>query len=220
MSRISWDTYFMKIAEFAKERSTCIRRQVGAIIVRDNRILSTGYNGAPSGCSHCTKDGCMREKLNIPSGERHEICCAVHAEQNAIAQAAYSGTSVKDATMYITCQPCSICSKLMINAGIKKIVFEGDYPDDFSLNFLKEAGVRVVKLDDEKKTIGEWCQKLDMDIFTYEGFNREDLDLFERKFSRADFLKNVARCSMIHVTPNIYNELENYKLSKGGHLND
>jgi len=211
MSRVSWDTYFMKIAEFAKERSTCMRRQVGAIIVRDNRILSTGYNGAPSGCSHCTKDGmCMRESLNIPSGQRHEICRAVHAEQNAIVQAAYSGVSVKDSTIYVTCQPCSICTKLIINAGIKKIIFEGNYPDDFSLSFLKESGVRVVRLNDEK-TIGGWCKELDIKILDHDGFDRTDSHLFEKKFSKIDFLTGVARCTIVKVTPDMFYELEKLK---------
>jgi len=211
MSRVSWDSYFMKIAEFAKERSTCIRRQVGAVIVRDNRILSTGYNGAPSGCSHCTNDGrCMRETLEIPSGERHEICRAVHAEQNAIAQAAYSGVSVKDSTIYITCKPCSMCSKLIINAGIARIVFDGDYPDDFSLSFLEEARVRVVKLNDEK-LIGDWCRELDIKILNYDGFDREDLNLFERKFNKIDFLTGVARCTHVKVRPDMYFELQELK---------
>jgi len=144
--RPSWDEYFMDIVELVKTRSTCIRRQVGALIVKDKRILSTGYNGAPSGCSHCTQTGCLREKLNIPSGQRHELCRAIHAEQNAIVQAAYSGTSVKDGTLYVTHQPCVMCAKMAINAGIKKIVFRGDYPDELSMQLLEEAGIEVVRL--------------------------------------------------------------------------
>lgn len=145
--RPSWDEYFMSIVELIKTRSTCLRRQVGALIVKDKRILATGYNGAPVGCKHCGETGCLRDKLNVPSGQRHEICRATHAEQNAIAQAAYSGTSVKDGIMYVTTQPCVLCAKLAINAGISKIVFNGDYPDELSMELLKEAGVRVVKYD-------------------------------------------------------------------------
>lgn len=146
--RPSWDEYFMDIVELVKKRSTCLRRQVGALIVKDKRILATGYNGAPVGCKHCEEIGCLRDKLNIPSGQRHEICRAAHAEQNAIVQAAYSGTSVKDSTMYVTTQPCVLCAKLIINAGITKIVFKGDYPDRLAMELLQEAGVRVVKYED------------------------------------------------------------------------
>jgi dCMP deaminase len=143
--RPSWDEYFMEIVELIKTRSTCLRRQVGALIVKDKRILSTGYNGAPSGCQHCTEIGCLREEMNIPSGQRHELCRAMHAEQNAIVQAAYSGTSLSGGTLYVTHQPCSLCAKLAINAGIHKIIFKGEYPDDLAMDILKEAGVRVVK---------------------------------------------------------------------------
>jgi len=145
--RPSWDDYFMSITELVKTRSTCLRRQVGAIIVKDKRILATGYNGAPVDCKHCEEVGCLREKLGIPSGQRHEICRATHAEQNAIAQAAYSGTSIKNSTLYVTTQPCVLCAKLAINAGISKIVFKGDYPDELSMELLKEAGVRVLKYE-------------------------------------------------------------------------
>lgn len=144
--RPSWDEYFMDIVELVKTRSTCLRRQVGALIVKDKRILSTGYNGAPSGCSHCLERGCLREKLNIPSGQRHELCRGIHAEQNAIVQAAYSGTSVKGGTLYVTHQPCVMCAKMAINAGIVKIVFRGEYPDELSMELLEEAGIDVVKL--------------------------------------------------------------------------
>ncbi|RCX14329.1 dCMP deaminase [Anaerobacterium chartisolvens] len=143
--RPTWDEYFMDIVNLIKTRSTCIRRQVGALIVKDKRILATGYNGAPVGCKHCAEIGCMREQMQIPSGERHELCRAIHAEQNAIVQAAYSGTSVKDGTMYVTHQPCVLCAKMIINSGIKKVVFSGEYPDKLSSELLKEAGVRVVK---------------------------------------------------------------------------
>lgn len=147
--RPTWDEYFMKIVELVKSRSTCLRRHVGALIVKDKRILSTGYNGAPTGCKHCSEVGCLREKMNIPSGERHELCRASHAEQNAIAQAAYSGTSIKGGVLYVTDQPCVLCAKLAINAGIEKIVFKGDYPDKLSMDLLQEAGIRVVKYGTE-----------------------------------------------------------------------
>ena len=145
--RPTWDEYFMDIVELIKTRSTCIRRQVGALIVKDKRILSTGYNGAPAGCRHCSDIGCLRADLNIPSGQRHELCRAIHAEQNAIVQAAYAGTSVKGGTLYVTHQPCVLCAKIVINSGIKKIVFKGDYPDELGMELLKEAGIRVVKLE-------------------------------------------------------------------------
>jgi len=148
--RPSWDEYFMNIVDLVKTRSTCLRRQVGALIVKDKRILASGYNGAPVGCKHCAEVGCIRNELNIPSGQRHEICRATHAEQNAIVQAAYSGTSIKGATMYVTTQPCVLCAKLCINAGITKIIFRGDYPDELAMELLKEAGVRVIKYEDPK----------------------------------------------------------------------
>jgi len=138
----------MEIVELVKKRSTCLRRQVGALIVKDKRILATGYNGAPVGCRHCSETGCLRDQLGIPSGQRHEICRAAHAEQNAIAQAAYSGTSVKGGIMYVTTQPCVLCAKLIINAGIIKVVFKGDYPDDLAMDLFKEASVRVVKYEE------------------------------------------------------------------------
>jgi dCMP deaminase len=147
LMRPSWDEYFMQIVELIKTRSTCLRRQVGALIVKDKRILSTGYNGAPMGCKHCSEIGCLREQLKVPSGQRHELCRAIHAEQNAIVQAAYSGTSVKGGTLYVTNQPCVLCSKMIINAGIKKIVFNGDYPDELAMEMLKEAGIRVIKFE-------------------------------------------------------------------------
>jgi dCMP deaminase len=151
MARPSWDDYFMQIVDLVKTRSTCLRRQVGALIVKDKRILASGYNGAPSGVSHCAEVGCLRQQLNIPSGERHELCRAIHAEQNAIVQAAYSGTSVNDSTMYVSLQPCSLCAKLMINAGIKKLVFRGSYPDELALSMLNEAGVELVNFDEVEK---------------------------------------------------------------------
>lgn len=143
--RPRWDEYFMDIVELVKTRSTCLRRQVGAVIVKNKRILATGYNGVPTGIEHCDRVGCLRQKYNIPSGQRHELCRAVHAEQNAIVQAAMAGTSIYGATIYINAQPCSLCAKMIINAGIKKIIFKGEYPDELAMQMLKEAGVRVVK---------------------------------------------------------------------------
>ncbi len=145
--RPTWDEYFMQIVELVKTRSTCLRRQVGALIVKDKRILASGYNGAPMGCKHCSETGCLRDQLNIPSGERHELCRASHAEQNAIAQAAYSGISIKGGTLYVTHQPCVLCAKLAINSGIEKIIFKGAYPDSLAMDLLREGGIRVVKYD-------------------------------------------------------------------------
>ena len=128
--RASWDEYFMQIVEVVKTRSTCLRRQVGAVIVKDNRIITTGYNGAPSHLKHCTElGGCEREKMGIPSGQRHELCRALHAEQNAIIQAAKLGNTTEGATLYVNVQPCVICAKMLINAGIVRVVYKGDYPD-------------------------------------------------------------------------------------------
>ncbi|KPL01146.1 MAG: cytidine deaminase [candidate division Zixibacteria bacterium SM23_73_3] len=140
----------MGIAELAATRSTCLRRQVGAVIVKDKKILATGYNGAPSGLKHCLDIGCLREKLRIPSGERHELCRATHAEQNAIVQAALFGVSIKDSTMYSTTQPCILCSKLIINAGIRKIVIKNNYPDKMSSQMLKEAKIKIQIYKDDK----------------------------------------------------------------------
>ncbi len=119
-SRPDWNEYFMSIAELVSKRSTCLRRKVGAVIVKDKRILSTGYNGAPSGIKHCIETGCLRERLNVPSGERHELCRGLHAEQNAIIQAAYHGVEIKDSVIYCTNLPCVICTKMLINAGRRK----------------------------------------------------------------------------------------------------
>ena len=143
--RLSWDEYFMQIAELVKTRSTCIRRQVGAVIVKDNQIISTGYNGAPSGLEHCTDVGiCERNRLNIPSGQRQELCRAIHAEQNAIVFASKRGVSIEGATIYVTVAPCVTCTKMLINAGIKRLVYKEHYPDELSINMLEEAGIEVV----------------------------------------------------------------------------
>lgn len=146
--RPSWDEYFMGMAKLTSQRSTCLRRKVGAVIVKDKHIIATGYNGAPRGLSHCAElGGCLREELNVPSGQRHELCRALHAEQNAIIQAATLGQSIEGASIYITHQPCSICSKMIINAGIDRIVVDEGYPDKLATNLLEEAGIKVVKLD-------------------------------------------------------------------------
>ncbi|QEK13233.1 cytidine deaminase [Crassaminicella thermophila] len=147
--RPNWDEYFMKMAEIAKTRSTCLRRKVGAVIVKNKRILSTGYNGAPTNTAHCLDIGCMRAEQKIPSGQRHELCRGLHAEQNAIIQAAYHGVSIEGATLYVTLQPCILCAKMAINAGIKKIIFKGTYPDELSMNILKEAGIELIQFDDK-----------------------------------------------------------------------
>ena len=141
--RPSWDEYFLSIAQLVSTRSTCLRRGVGAVLVKDRRMLATGYNGAPSDITHCSVTGCLREKLGIPSGERHELCRGLHAEQNAFLQAALHGTSLRDATLYCTTQPCIICAKMIINAGIREIIIKGDYPDKMAKEFLKEAKIKV-----------------------------------------------------------------------------
>lgn len=150
-NRPAWKDYFMDIAKLVSQRSTCTRRAVGAIIVKDKRILSTGYNGAPAGTQHCLDIGCMREKLNVPSGERHELCRGIHAEQNAIIQAAYHGVSVQGASLYCTNLPCSICAKMIINSGIKTIFYESGYADTMSEEMLQEAGIEVIKLEISKQ---------------------------------------------------------------------
>ncbi|MDN5331311.1 MAG: dCMP deaminase [Tepidanaerobacteraceae bacterium] len=144
VERPPWDDYFMEIARVVAKRSTCLRRSVGAVVVLEKRILTTGYNGAPTGLAHCLEVGCLREKMGIPSGERHELCRGLHAEQNAIIQAAVWGISIKGATLYVTCQPCALCAKMLINAGIKKIVYEGEYPDELAIELLSEAGIEIV----------------------------------------------------------------------------
>ncbi|MBN2018262.1 MAG: cytidine/deoxycytidylate deaminase family protein [Candidatus Cloacimonetes bacterium] len=146
-SRPLWNEYFMKIAELVSSRSTCLRRKVGAIIIRDNQILSTGYNGAPKGVPHCADVGCLRVKLNVPAGERHELCRGIHAEQNAIIQAAVNGVSVKGGTMYCTHQPCSICAKMIVNAEIKNVYIADSYPDKLAESMFRDAGVNLILLD-------------------------------------------------------------------------
>lgn len=145
MTRPAWNEYFMKITQDVSERATCIKRQVGAIIVKDNRILSTGYNGAPKGFDHCSEKTCIRKQMNLPSGQRHELCRGMHAEQNAITQAAVYGAQIDGATMYCNYQPCAICVKMIINAGIKKLVYSGGYPDELARQMLEESKLVVEK---------------------------------------------------------------------------
>jgi dCMP deaminase len=145
-ARPSWETYFMDIAALVARRSTCRRRAVGAVVVKDKRILATGYNGAPTGMAHCLDIGCLREQLQVPSGERHELCRGLHAEQNAIIQAAYHGVSIRDAVLFCTNLPCAICAKMLINAGIRTIYYAAGYADQMSLDLLTTARIDTIRL--------------------------------------------------------------------------
>lgn len=148
-NRPDWDIYFLLIAKAAATRSTCLRRKVGAVLVRDRQILSTGYNGAPRGVTHCAITGCLREKLKIPSGERHEICRGSHAEINAIAQAASVGTATAGAWVYCTHEPCIYCTKAIINAGCEKVFYLYPYPDELARAIMAESGVERIWVDPE-----------------------------------------------------------------------
>jgi len=141
--RPGWDQYFMEIAHQVARRATCTRRRVGAVLVKDKRILATGYNGVPQGIDHCLERGCLREQLGIPSGQQHELCRGLHAEQNAIIQAAKYGISISGAVVYCTTQPCIICAKMLINSGITEIIFEESYPDELTEGMLAEAGIKT-----------------------------------------------------------------------------
>ncbi|MDD3655206.1 MAG: cytidine/deoxycytidylate deaminase family protein [Atribacterota bacterium] len=145
MSRPSWDEYFMQIAILVSSRSTCLRRKVGAIIVKDKRILTTGYNGVPRALAHCGEVGCLRVKMGIPSGKNQELCRGLHAEQNAIIQAALHGISIQNSILYCTEQPCITCSKMIINAGIIKVIYLNSYPDELARKLLGEAGVEEIR---------------------------------------------------------------------------
>ena len=144
MERPSWDEYFMDITSLVARRSTCMRRQVGAVMVKEKNILAPGYNGTPSGITHCDVTGCLREQLNVPSGERHELCRGLHAEQNAIIQAARHGVNISDSVLYCTNSPCIICTKMLINAGIRKVVYLEGYSDSLSLEMLEEAEIETL----------------------------------------------------------------------------
>lgn len=143
MSRPSWDEYFQKITFEVAQRSTCLRRQVGAMLVVDKHILTTGYNGVPHGLRHCGDVGCLRMAKDVPSGERHELCRGLHAEMNALLQAAKYGIKIAGSTLYSTTHPCVLCAKMLINAEVKRIVTQKDYPDDLSKEMLKEANITV-----------------------------------------------------------------------------
>ncbi len=145
MHRPELDDYFMEIARVVASRSTCLRRHAGAVLVKEKRILSTGYNGVPKGLPHCDENGCPRAQY--PSGTHHELCRAVHSEQNAIIQAAIHGVCIEGATLYCTHQPCTLCTKMLINAGIVRVVYHEDYPDDGSLEFFKLADIEVRKIN-------------------------------------------------------------------------
>jgi len=145
----------LDITELVAKRSTCRRRQVGAILVKDNRILATGYNGAPSGLKHCLDVGCLREEMGIPSGERQELCRGLHAEQNVIIQAASHGVSIAGSTLFCTCLPCITCSKMLIQAGIRQIYYLEGYPDELSLNMLESARIKVIQADKKPKILAK-----------------------------------------------------------------
>ena len=142
-NRPTFDEYFMEMAYVVSKRSTCLRRKVGAILVKNRHILCTGYNGAPKGLKHCSEVGCLRRQLKVPSGERHELCRGLHAEQNVIIQAAVFGVSIKDSLLYCTNTPCVVCIKMLINAGVKEIVFTGEYPDELANRMISESGIKI-----------------------------------------------------------------------------
>jgi dCMP deaminase len=144
--RPDWDSYFMDMARLASRRSSCLRRAVGAVLVKERRLLATGYNGAPTGVTHCDATGCLREKLNVPSGERHELCRGLHAEQNAILQAALHGVSIRGASLYCTNLPCIICAKMLINAGVRRIVYQDGYSDVLASEMIEEVGIELVRM--------------------------------------------------------------------------
>ncbi len=147
MDRPSWDEYFMRMAFMAATRSNCVRRKVGAVIIKEKRIISTGYNGPPRGALHCDEIGCLREQLKVPPGERRELCMGLHAEQNAIIQAAYNGTAINGGIIYVTTHPCSDCSKMLINSGIKEIIFSEGYPDELSELMLIQSDIVTRQYD-------------------------------------------------------------------------
>lgn len=157
IERPSWQAYFMQMAILASKRSTCLRRAVGAVLVRDNQVISTGYNGSPKHTRHCAETGCLRAQMNVPSGEKHELCRGVHAEQNAIIQAAINGSSTRGTTLYCTHQPCSICARLIINAEIRTVYIANGYPDALGEQLLSEAGVTMILYDIENNEETRIC---------------------------------------------------------------
>lgn len=146
MKRLPWPDYFMAIAFLVSGRSTCLRRKVGALAVRDRRILATGYNGAPAGTQHCLDKGCLRQQMGIPSGERHEICRGLHAEQNVIIQCAANGSDISGADIYCTNHPCILCAKMLINCRVRNIYYADSYPDEMAATILREAKIPVTHL--------------------------------------------------------------------------
>ena len=144
--RPDWDSYFMNVAHAVKERASCSRRKVGAILVKEKQIISTGYNGTPAGTKNCNEGGCERCKSDVASGQGLDKCACCHAEENAIVQAARHGMNTEGATMYTTFTACTQCAKMIINAGIKKVVSEADYPDDLGTKLLKEADIELAQL--------------------------------------------------------------------------
>jgi dCMP deaminase len=150
-NRPTLDEYFMKMAYLARERSTCLRRKVGAIMVKDARVLSTGYNGAPKGLPHCAEVGCLREKRDVPSGQRHELCRGVHAEQNAVIQASVFGVSIRGGTLYVTNHPCSVCAKILLNADVAEIVYAEGYADELAQELLNESNIKIRKFSLKEK---------------------------------------------------------------------
>ncbi|MCD7975432.1 MAG: cytidine/deoxycytidylate deaminase family protein [Phascolarctobacterium sp.] len=146
MERHGWDEYFMEIAKVVSKRSTCLRRSVGAVIVKNKQIVATGYNGAPKNMPHCGKLGCLRKEMKVPSGQMHELCRGIHAEQNAVVQAAYHGVSVNGGTLYCTHQSCVVCTKILINAGINRIVYLNPYPDKLAEDILAASGIEITIL--------------------------------------------------------------------------
>ncbi len=154
MARPTWDQYFIDITHLVATRSTCLRRQVGALLVKDRNILATGYNGTPSGIRHCEETGCLREQLKVPSGERHELCRGLHAEQNAIIQAARHGVNIDGSTLYCTTMPCIICTKMLINAGICRIVYAEGYSDALAQEMVAEAGIEIVRFPRQREGEG------------------------------------------------------------------
>jgi dCMP deaminase len=151
LTRKSKDVYFAEIADLVSSRSTCMRNQVGAVIVKDSQILSTGYNGAPKKLSHCEDVGCIREELGVKPGTHHELCRGLHAEQNAIIQAAFHGVSVNGAKIFCTTRPCSICAKMLINAGIHEIIYIEEYDDDLAAQLVKEADLKLRRVEIPRK---------------------------------------------------------------------
>jgi len=158
--RPTYDEYFMEMAHVVSKRSTCLRRKVGALLVKNKHILSTGYNGAPKGLKHCSEVGCLRENMDIPSGERHELCRGLHAEQNAIIQAAVFGVSIKDSILYCTNTPCVVCVKMLINAGVKEIIYSGDYPDDLAKKMLGESSIKIKNFNNKNLSGFEKMRKI------------------------------------------------------------